>query len=275
MVWSHLPGVLSMLASDASKEWDPPSLTPDEIETCAGERAASEACLPRFETFDVCEAAKLARYQGKHGKPGKLKRTRYPLVDLSERQVVVMVHQTGMERSARRTAQTAHKFTCHRLVSTNGDAYRCHPANVRLIAGNRFDRHPWAAVHIETLGNFERIDGTGTWHAPDSMGRGRASDTQILGVRAAIVDLQREVASLGGRIVAAVPHCIAGLNEHGKPNRQACPGSRLHAEAVEWAGAELGLAVPGPDFSIGGVVVDERWHGPFWGRCENLLQIGV
>jgi hypothetical protein len=254
--------------ADAVADEAPPSL-----EECEAERVALDACLPSFGVHDLTRLGAGAHYpKGKSRHSGKNKRTYRPRVDLKTRRIVAMVHQTGFERSEARTEQTAHRITAHTVVSPAGERYRVHPLTTSLVAGNRIDRKPWHGLHIEVCGNFERIDGTGTWWAPDRMGRGRASDAQVAAVRAEIRDWDDQLRrQFGVELYGAAPHVITGQDRRGHPNRQACCGSRLHSECVEWAGAEMGLRVPGPGFALGGAPVDPSWHGEYWPGCSNFL----
>jgi len=258
--------------TDVSRMWEPGEAeSPDDLAACEAERCATEEVIADFEVVDLEGRAAKARYRGKNGKPGKLKRTRYPRVSLAKRRVVVSLHQPGVERTEARWRQTADRVTSHRFIGPTGVRYRQHPLETRLVATNRLDRAPWHAIAIEVAGNFERLDGTGTWWNPDRFGRGRATDAQIEATRVEIASLCEEVSELGGEVEAIVPHIIAGRDRNGRPNRQACCGSRVWSEAGEWAGAVLGLSVPAPGFALGGLPVPDAWHGPYWGRCDRFL----
>lgn len=233
--------------------------TTADMAECAADRCDASA----LEVIELYKLGAGARYPS-----GRAKRTRYAPVDLSERKVVGMVHQAGFERGETRSIDRAHLMTAHTVVTPQGKRCRIHPPSTRLVAGNRVDRAPYHGLHIEVIGNFERIDGTGTWWSPDRMGAGRASEAQIAAVNA---ELRHWDETVPGGLWAAMPHAVAGRDSKGRPNREGCCGSRLHAECVEWAGAEMGVLVPGPGFELGGVEVDPRWHGRHWPRCRRTL----
>lgn len=223
--------------------------------------------IASFEIVDVEHRAASATYGN-----GKNKRRRYPLVDLSNRRVLIGLHQVGVERSESRWRQTMHRVTAHRGIGPTGVRYRIHPLTTRLVATNRLDRDPWACIAVEFAGNFEGLDGSGRWYKPERFGHGRASDAQLSAGRAEVRSITREVQLVGGRVEGIVPHIIAGRDRYGRPNRQICPGSRVWSEVGEWAGAELGLAVPGPGFEVGGLEIPAGWHGPHWEAAQrNLL----
>lgn len=268
MRWPNFAAIAAMLhPTDVSQAWDPPEADPTEALACHAERCDAERVLADFAVVDLEERASKVVYP----RNKKCKRTRYRPVDLSGRRVVIAVHQTGVERTEARWRQSAHRVTCHRFVGPTGSIYRVHPLRTRLVATNRFDRAPWHCIAVEVGGNFERVDGTGTWYKPDRFGRGRAGDVQLDATRVALQDIQAEVRELGGEVEACIAHIIAGRDERGTPNRQACCGSRVYSQVVEWAGAELGLKVPAEGFALGGVPIPPVWHGPYWGRCERFL----
>ncbi len=276
MVWQlpNLAALASMLhPGDVSGDWRPEAFPgwcredAENLVACQNEREDADRVLADFEVVDLEHRAAAATY----GPDGPNKRTRYRRVRLSSRRVVISLHQTGVDRTEGRWRKSAHRVTCHRFVGPTGARYRVHPLSTRLVATNRFDRAPWHCIAIELGGNFERIGGTGTWYKPDRFGFGRATDAQL---DAAFVEVQhicQEVADLGGVVEGIVPHVIAGRDRRGRPNRQACPGSRQWAEVGERAGAELGLAVPAPGFALGGEPVPEEWHGPYWPLCDRFL----
>lgn len=269
MMWPLSSIAAAVRWLEASAEWqsDAEECSAEEQQLCRVERIEADKTLPRFERVDVRARSSKVKYAN-----GKTKRTRYAPVDLSGRRVVLFFHQMGFERSAKRMRETAHKITCHGLADHEGTTYEVHPPQTRLVAANRADRSPWHAISFELLGNFERIDGTGTWWQPDRFGRGRATDVQLDAAKAWARWMTFEVVpALGGVVVGAAPHSIAGRNRWGKANRQACCGSRAYAELVEWCGAELNLAVPAPDFELGGIPVDPRWYGRFRPACSRFL----
>lgn len=204
-------------------------------------------------------------------KSGIVKRTRYPRVTLAKRRVVIVLHQTGVERPS--SSQRWHLVTAHRVIAPNGDRMRLHPIDVRLVAANRLDRAPWHAVSIEVGGNFEGVDGGDPdWYQPNVLGRGRATDAQLESAFAEVEMICEEVAHAGGRVEAIAPHRIAGRDEHGRPNRQICPGSRVWSGVGERAGADLGLAIPAPGLALGGLPIPDEWHGPHFPGCTRLLR---
>lgn len=228
---------------------------PGEADDCAAERAATAP--EDFPREDLEQQAASARY-----KNGKIKRTRYPLVDLRKRRVVIVLHQTGVERASSSTRWP--KVTAHRTIKPNATIVRLHPIRTRLVAANRVDRAPFHALSIEVGGNFEGIDGSGRWASPATMGRGRASDWQIRAGRQCVFDLIDEVELLGGRVEAILPHRITGHDERGVPNRQICCGSRVWSEIGEWTADRRGLLVPAPGFALGGLSLPEQWRGRFY-----------
>ncbi len=209
-----------------------------------------------YPVVDMEDKAAKTRYRHNN----KIKRTRWRPVDLSKRRVAIGLHQMGVERKD--SSNRWHYTTCHRLITPAGRRLRVHPLPTRLVCTNAFDRAPWHCIGIEIAGNFERNDGDGRWYKPDKFGRGRMGAAQIEACRQEVRSICREVRDLGGYVEAIVPHRIAGRDKRGKPNRYGCPGSRAWSQVGEWAGANLHLSVPGDGFSLGGVPIDERWHGP-------------
>ena len=209
------------------------------------------------ERVCVEDRAASSRYGGP---TRRTKRTKYPPVDLKSRDVVIVLHQTGFERTARRWKETAHRVTCHRLVDPTGRAFMVHPITTRLVAANRLDRAPWHAISVEVAGNFEREDGSGKYWKPEKFGRGRASDAQIHGARLEVARIIREVQEAGASVAMIAPHRISGQNAAGKPNRQACPGSRVWLEVGEWCADLFGLATPPEGWECGGAPIPESWR---------------
>lgn len=269
-VW-NLPILRRMIASESwGESLDRPAPSSSERHTCARERAdadkRSKVVTEPFPIVDLEDEAKSVRYRHNN----KVKRTRYRRVDLRQRRVVIVLHQMGVERSA--GSQRWRRVTAHRVIGPDGTRMRIHPLNVRLVAGNRLDRAPYHAIHIEIAGNFEGVDGSGDWWAPDIYGRGRASEAQILATRQEIRGLCAEVAvEYGARVWAMMPHRVSGRDEDGDPNRPLCPGSRVWSQCGEWAGAVLELPIPSSGFSIGGTPVPTTWHGPYLSRCELFV----
>lgn len=239
---------------------DVPACEPGEADDCGRERTVEPPA--DFARLDLEAAAAKATY-----KSGKRKRDRYPRVDLRRRRIVIVLHQTGVERAS--SSSRWHLVTAHRTIKPNGTICRLHPIVTRLVAANRVDRPPYHALSIEVGGNFEGIDGSGRWSSPETMGRGRSSDWQIRATRQCVLDLIDEVHVAGGTVEAIIPHRITGRNEHGVPNRQICCGSRVWSEGGEWCADRYGLAVPAPGFALGGLAIPEQWHGRFRNRARE------
>jgi hypothetical protein len=258
--------------TDAQPDWDDDGAEPcalGEGLECEGDRLSAAhpqaGRLPVvYPTLDLQAKAATAKYPD-----GRTKRTAFPRVKLEDRRVVIVLHQVGAERASSNSRW--HLITAHRTIKPDGTRCLLHPLDVRLIEANRFDRAPWHGIGIEVGGNFEGIDGAGNWYAPERFGRGRASDAQIEATRQEIEAICEGVAMLGGRVAGVAPHRVSGRDSKGRPNRILCPGSRVWSQVGEWAGAELGLAIPGPTFALGGTVVPEAWHGPYWPRCQRFL----
>ncbi len=263
---------------DASDDWaeflEPP--TELELQECRDERAQCDAAPPlvdvpnivRYPVVDLQDAAARVQYRN-----GKVKRTRYRPNDLAKLKVVISLHQAGVERPESRWQQSAHRVTCHRAIGPTGVRYKVHPLETRLVSTNRFDRSPYACIAIEFLGNFEGTDGSGRWYQPERFGAGRATDAQIEAGFIEVGEICEDVRSCGAEamVVAIGPHIVAGRDKRGQPNRQFCCGSRQWSLVGERAGAELDLAVPGPDFSLGGLPIPDSWHGPYWPQCKRFL----
>lgn len=245
-------------------EWCPPDPGEEEIRKCADDRWS-----PGRETYrpvlDMMEDARRATY-----KSGKSKRYRYRPVDLSTRRVLIVLHQTGFEASER---WPWWKITAHTVITPKGRRARLHPYETRLVAANRLDRSPWHAISIEVAGNFEGVNGSGRWWSPATQGRGRASEAQLEACRQEIVSICEIADRQGWKVAGCVPHRVSGRNRKGRPDRPLCPGSRVWSECGEWAGAELELAVPGPDFVVGGMAVPPSWRGPWWPECRSYLSV--
>ena len=224
----------------------------------------AESIVDGCRFVDAYEAAARAKYPS-----GRNKRTRYKPVDLSRRQVVVMLHAMGFERA--RTSSRWPLVTCHRaVVRDDGDAYiqRLHPVTTRLVAGNAVDRSPWHGVHIEVEGNYASPEGK--YWAGDRMGRSVLDEDMRDAARAAVVDLIREVEDRGGEVVAVMPHRVTGRGSNGRPNRPLCPGHEIWSQVGEWSARYLDLALPGPDFAMGGLTIPDSWHGEHWRGGEGL-----
>lgn len=272
-----LPSVLAtmlapFLRTDASEEWG--ESLPEDADGCANEalcRIERESPPLAQGPVDLTAAAAKAKYSSGSLK-GKAKRTAYPPVDLSKRRVVIGLHQMGVELPVRWPSW--HRVTGHWVIRTDGVPLHNHPVTVRLMATNRFDRSPWHCVAIEFAGNFEGVDGSGRWYAPDRNGRGRVSQAQIVAGRWTVAKIIEQVREAGGTVEGIVPHLIAGRDSRGRPNRQICPGSRIWGEVGEWSAAEFGLAIPAPGWAVGGLPLTPSWHGPYHEVAARKLLTG-
>lgn len=258
----HAPDWTEEIRDEADRDFDPQPgdvCEPGEGELCEIDRVAGDVMAagePDYPVVDIEAAAASARYES-----GALKRTRYPLVELRKRKVVVVLHQMGVERAE---ASTRWKLvTCHRNIGPSGVRRRVHPLRVRLTAANRVDRSPFHAISIELAGNVEGTDGTGDWWMPNVMGKGRFGEGQIVACRQEVRAICGEVRELGGQVVAILPHRITGRNAKGKPNRPLCCGSRGWSEIGERSAQELGLQTPAPGFALGGTAIPGTWRGPY------------
>ena len=160
---------------DGNPEDEPP---PEIVELEQADEAqnAANVCPPQpygFPVVDVSDRAARATYSN-----GKNKRNRFRRVNLKQRKVILMLHQMGVQRSP--TSSRWPLVTAHRVIGPNGTRYRLHPLDRRLVAGNRADRAPYHAVHIEFAGNLEGHPGAGNWWRPDIYGRGKLTKSQIL-----------------------------------------------------------------------------------------------
>lgn len=199
---------------------------------------------------------------------GKVKRTLFPRVDLTRREVVVCLHQTGVER--RDDSPRWHLVTAHYVITPSGRVCHLHPIDTRLVAANRLDRAPYHAISIELSGNFEGVDGSGDWWSPSTMGRGRATEAQLYAGRWLVRRIARDVAAKRATVAAIVPHRIAGRDSAGKPNRPLCPGSRVWGEVAERVSVSDGIPVPRPGVAVGGSPVPESWRSMAWATLEDL-----
>lgn len=243
-----------------------------QIDRTRGDCGEALGPLPVVDLEQVCATVRYERGSLK----GKVKRTLYPRVRLAARRVVVMVHQSGVERPEyAQDGKSPHPrrkhMTGHRAIGPQGVRYRLHPLDVRLVAGNRMDRDPWHALHIELVGNFEGVDGSRRWAFGATNGRGRASDAQLHALQAEIASLVDEVprVAAGARVVAVVPHRITGRDKHGKPNREIDPGSRGW-RAAEQVAAALRLETPAPGFALGGLPIPDEWRPEGPPPCARL-----
>jgi hypothetical protein len=210
-----------------------------------------------YPVRDLEAQAALATYDS-----GARKLTRYPRANLSKRRVVIVLHQTGVERAE--SSKRWHLVTGHRVISPTGTRMRLFPLTTRLVAANRFDRAPWHGISIEVAGNFEEFDGDGKWWRPGIYGKGRASDAQLEACCQEVRVICDEVSDLGGRVEGLAPHRVSGIGRDGRPNKPFCPGSRVWSEVGERMACELGLAVPGAGWTLGGLAVPIDWRSPRW-----------
>lgn len=272
----HTPhGLLELLVAaarltDASGDFDGLASHDDavcDVSACLEERAS--APLVEVPTIvDVTDRAARAVYSSGSVK-GKAKRTLYPRNVLAKRRVIVALHQMGVEVPT--SWPSWWKVTCHYAVRPDGSIARVHPIDVRLISTNRADRSPFACVAIEFAGNFEGVDGTGNWAWPDRNGHGRAGEAQLRSGLWLLAHIKAEVEAAGGILEGVIPHRTTGRDEHGKPNRQICPGSRVWSGVGERGAADLGLAIPGPTWKAGGLTIPDVWHGPDFQRVTRYL----
>ena len=249
--------------------------TLDEVEECEADRnrsndlEAPEKPGTAPEAYPVVDLE--ASAAGVEYRSGKIKRTRYAPVDLSKRTVLIGLHQAGVERGEARWLKSAHRVTCHRAIGPAGNRYRVHPLDRRLVCTNRLDRAPYHCIGIEVLGNFK---GTfhGRWYKPSVFGSGTVGQAQLIALRQEIVAICDEVErDYEAVVVGIAPHRTVGRGSSGRPNRQICCGFEVWSGAGEWAGAELGLRVPGPDWAKGGLPIPSEWHGEYWPRCDRRL----
>lgn len=255
-------------ATDAVDSWDDRD---DEAEDGAEPpvRDAAPVYAPPV-VIDMPDQARDVVYERGRSIKGKRKRTLYPRVELARREVVIVLHQTGVQRAE--TSSRWHHVTAHYVITPGGRILHLHPIDVRLVAANRLDRSPYHAISIEFAGNFEGVDGTGRWFAGDRMGRGRASEAQVAAGRWLCRRLCRDVAAAGSSVAAIVPHRIAGRGRDGQPNRQLCPGSRVWSEVAERVCAADGVPIPAPGVTIGGAPIPDEWHGPMW---PDIVRLGL
>lgn len=270
-----LSSFLTRWLSDYSDEWGEllEGLEPGEADETRLEREtadeledpATPSIAPvEYPVEDLYDEAAGVKYPS-----GKVKRTRFRPVNLAKRRVIVVLHQMGVERkdSSRRWKYT----TASRVITPLGRRLRLHPVRTRLVEANAFDRRPFHGIGFEIAGNFEETDGDRQWYKPDKFGRGRMGEAQIIACRQEIAAVVDEVNAIPGVVVEGIaPHRVSGRNKRGRPNRPLCPGSRAWSMCGEWAARELGLAIPGPDFKLGGLTIPDRWHGPYWQGGEGL-----
>lgn len=257
------------IAPDGDDPRDPEGGAPDahEQREAAQVAALTPSVLHPGEHHTVInlrDEASAAKYAD-----GRNKRRAYPPVDLSKRRVFAMIHQTGFTWKATNPRHAL--ITAHGAIRVDAAILDLHPVETRLVAGNRIDRAPYHGIHLEIVTNAEGVDGSGNWYKPDVFGRGRATDAQLDAARQWLAALQSGLAQRGIALEGVLPHIVTGRDRNGRPNRTIDPGSRIHAEVVEWAGAELGLAVPRDGWSLGGAPVPLSWHGRHWPRCRRFV----
>lgn len=270
----HLAHLLPWL-KDALEDWNPDPPEPGEVEACRADRCAADDLehpdMPGeapavYPVVDLEDAASAVKYRN-----GKVKRTRYPVVNLARRKVVIALHQAGVERSEGRWEKSAHRVTCHRAIGPAGNRYRVHPLNRRLVATNRADRDPWHAICIEVLANLKGTP-NGRHYKPETFGEGYLGEAQAVALQQEIEGIIDEVAEdYDAEVVGVLPHRLTGRNSNGRPNRQICCGFEIWRAGGEWAGAELGLRVPSDTFVLGGLPIEPKWHGPLRSKCVRFL----
>lgn len=274
---------LPWLNLDIGEDWAPdPPEGPEECELAARDRDDAEIIegddFPEFEVIDLeAECAQL-RYRKGNGKRGKVKRTKHRPVNLSKRRVVAVIHQMGVERRA--SSKRWRYTTAHRVIRPDAVRLRLHPLPTRLVCSNGFDRKPWHGIGIEVAGNFEGLDGSGNWWAPDVMGSGRASDAQLAAVVQEIASIDAELAEFGAKLWGVVPHRISGVGRNKRTgklraNRPICPGSRVWS-AGERAAVMLGLRIPGPDDRLSvAKTIPEEWRSEWYELARDAGLVGI
>jgi hypothetical protein len=272
--WSRIAATL--WPTDFGPDWSPEIPEPGDHEAARRDREAAAIVEAQpwarpalYPVVDVEAQAAGAVYAD-----GRNKRRAYKAVDLSKRRVVVGLHQAGVERGEARWAKTVHRVTCHRAVGPTGTRYRVHPLATRLVCTNRFDRSPWHCLGIEQLGNMEGDEGRGNWYRPEVFGRGTFSDAECEALRQEVVGLCIEVEDLGAKVEGVVWHRVAGRNKAG-PNRPICPGSAIVSQVAVWAACELGLRIPAPAQTWGGLPTPLSWYGERFAEAERLGLVGL
>ena len=254
--------------TDATRDWgDRDDLV--DVDVSSSEGAPRIEAVPDAAPVVVDMLGKAAAVTYTRGSyRGKVKRSLFPRVDLTRREVVICLHQTGVER--RDDSSRWHLVTAHYVITPHGRICHLHPIDVRLIAANRLDRAPYHAISIEFAGNFEGVDGAGDWWAPSQMGRGRATEAQLHAGRWLVRRIARDVAGKRATVAAIVPHRISGRDTAGRPNRPLCPGSRVWGEVAERVCAADGIPIPRPGVEVGGSPVPETWRSVAWATIDDL-----
>ncbi len=266
------PGPFSLLGWVMAQIWqDGTEWAPDGVDACPDIARATTHPEPvePIRWVDIRKQAGVERYRnGRYRFSGRIKRTYYkPRPESSCRTVVV--HQMAVTR--KRTSSRWDKVSAHYVIAPDGDILQLFDHTVRLISSNSLDRAPHHAINIEVAGNFEGHDGTGDWWKPDTFGRGRATDRQLLALAECLDHISDSVAAAGkrdntgGRIELVAPHRVSGRNSKGRPNRPICPGSRVWKAAETWA-VEEGIRVPGPGEKYGGLPIGDDWRSDAWRR---------
>lgn len=266
------PSILSLLlqqarADDACEDWPDVEVDGADAGRCALDRLVVEPIeIPAWgpKVVDLTDRAASSKYAD-----GRVKRTAFPRVVLAKRRVVVGLHQMGVEVPV--SWPSWHKVTAHYVVLPDGSIVENHPIDVRLICTNRFDRAPWHCIGIEFAVNAEGVDGSGRWAGPAKNGRGRVSDRQVTAGRWLVGEIAASLRARGHDLEAVVPHRVAGRSRKGVPNRQICPGSRIWGEVGEWSAVEHSLAIPGPDFKLGGLTIPPEWRSPHYENVTRFL----
>lgn len=234
----------------------------------------SDPCT--WPDFPIIDHEEEAARRAKYPKSGESKRFKFPPVkDLSQRDVVIVLHAMGVTRKSSSTRWPL--VTGHRVIGPAGERMRIHPPNRRLVAANRLDRRRFHAVSIEMSGNFEGIDGNGNWYKPHKFGAARASVSQILACRQEVIALRDELREDYGveRIYMLAPHRVSGRNKRGVPNRTLDPGSRVWSLVGEWCARHAGFPIPGPGARWAGAPIEDDWHGPYWEGGEGLQLVAA
>lgn len=227
-----------------------------------------------YRVVDIREEAKRVRYQASRrrkalGLPGRIKRTAYAPVDITKRRVVLVIHQMGVVRSLARLAQRARLVTAQEVWAADGTVYIVHPDETRLIAANRFDRDPYHSINFEFAGNFEGVAGSGRFYKPELFGRSVMTDAWALAAAQRLTDKIIDLRSRGVEPFMVAPHRVAGHDDEGNPNRQICCGS-AQWKIAERVAAEMDIAVPGPDYEIGGLTIPEDWRSEAFSDCRTV-----
>lgn len=255
-------GLLEMLIAqlvrdDASPE-GPTIETEDDDDGDAPEPAIVHVRSRRVPLQVIDARAKAAK--AVYRKTGKNKRTLYPPVVLSKRQVYIALHQMGVDLPP--SWRSYWKVSAHYVVRTDGVVVRNHDLDVQLITTNRYNRAPYHAIAIEFAGNFEGDYKQGNFWHPETNGRTVLSEVQAdAGVQLCLA-ISDELSQQGVALAGILPHRIAGRDERGKPNRGGCPGWEIWSQVGEPAAWLLDAPIPGDGFRKGGLSIPHDWHNP-------------